>query len=273
MNHSEVFHTGEVTANRRLVRDHYVMTLNLFSCLPEPIPGQFVMVRLKGREEIFLGRPFSLYQYEASGNKVSIEILYRVVGKGTRLLSHLRGGDLLEIFGPHGRPFHIDSRADQVILIAGGVGVAPISYLASYLKKNQHNGNEKMVCYLGATMADTLLGMDRLKEVSPSVHISTDDGSVGYHGTVTECFTHDRPFYDQNRSVIFACGPAPMLKHLSEVLRDHPIPCQVLLEQRMACGIGACLGCAVEVKGAGQNAYARVCKEGPVFNIQDVIWE
>jgi dihydroorotate dehydrogenase electron transfer subunit len=107
-----------------------------------------------------------------------------------------------------------------------------------------------------------------------SVEISTDDGSSGYHGMVTESFARNVAAYRPDQSFIYACGPSSMLKRISEILCDYPIPCQVLLEQRMACGFGACLGCTVEVKGAEKmKRYVRVCTEGPVFNIHDVVWE
>jgi dihydroorotate dehydrogenase electron transfer subunit len=273
MNRNGSLLTGKVTVNRLLISEYYLMTVRLSDFFPEPMPGQFIMVRMKGREEPFLGRPFSFYHYEVHGNKVSIQILYRVVGKGTRLLSQLKRGAVLEIFGPHGHPFDTDAHADHVILISGGVGVAPISYLASYYKKNIDDAGVKMLCYVGAKTADHLLGLDRLRETCTSVNVTTDDGSAGYHGMVTELFAHVWPSYSQDRSIIYACGPKPMLKRLSEILRDHPISCQVLLEQRMACGIGACLGCTVEVKGAGENPYVCVCKEGPVFNIKDIVWK
>jgi dihydroorotate dehydrogenase electron transfer subunit len=274
MNHKRLPLAGRVNANRRLISEHYLMTVTLSDFFPEPLPGQFIMVRLKEREEPFLGRPFSLYHYEHHGDRVSVQILYRVVGKGTRLLSELKRGGVLEIFGPHGHPFDIAPRADNVILISGGVGVAPISYLASYYKKNVNDTGVKILCYLGATTADHLLGLDSLREACSSVKISTDDGSVGYHGMITELFAHEQLSYRPDRSVIYACGPWSMLERLSEILRDHPVPCQVLLEQRMACGVGACLGCVTEKKAAaGENPYVRVCKEGPVFNIEDIIWK
>jgi dihydroorotate dehydrogenase electron transfer subunit len=128
-----------------------------------------------------------------------------------------------------------------------------------------------MVCYTGATTSAQLLGMDRLKETCASVHISTDDGSAGYRGLVTELFGREVSSYKPDESIVYACGPAPMLNNLSEIIKEHSITCQVLLEQRMACGVGACLGCVVGLKNtAGESQYARVCADGPVFDIQNV---
>jgi dihydroorotate dehydrogenase electron transfer subunit len=275
MNRNKFLIDGKITVNRRLVDEHYLMTVIISDSFPKPLPGQFIMVRLKGRHEPFLSRPFSIYQYNQHDDKVFVQILYRVAGKGTRILSELKRGAILEISGPHGHPFDILPHASNVILIAGGVGVAPISYLASHYKDTIRNNTDiKLTCYLGAKSAKHLLGVETLKMSCSSVEISTDDGSSGYHGMVTESFARTVAAYRSDQSLIFACGPASMLKRISEILLDYPIPCQVLLEQRMACGFGACLGCTVEVRGAGEmKQYVRVCTEGPVFNIHDVIWE
>jgi dihydroorotate dehydrogenase electron transfer subunit len=264
----------KVTVNRQLIDDHYVMTIALTHPIAKPLPGQFVMVMLKGRGGTLLGRPFSIYHYDDQGNNVTIDILYRTVGKGTRLMSKFREGDTLDIFGPHGKAFDIYPKANHVILIAGGVGVAPIAYLASHYKNNAHGADVKLSCYLGSKTANQLLGLDHLEKICSSINISTDDGSAGYHGMITEQFSHDATSFSPDQSVIYACGPTAMLKRLSEIVTKCSLTCQILLEQRMACGVGACLGCAVEVKKPGKiNQYVRVCKDGPVFDIQDVNWD
>jgi len=273
MNHSRLPVPGKVVSNRKLINNHYLMTVNLPESIVNPLPGQFIMVMLNRRGEFFLGRPFSIYNYNRRRNKATIDILYQVVGRGTRLMAELERGDTLGIFGPHGKSFDMFPHARNVILIAGGMGVAPISCLASYYKKNMKSFNGNIICYSGARTSDHLLGMDRLKATCSSVHISTDDGSVGYRGAVTELFAGELPGYEPDQCVLYACGPSPMLKRLSEILKGHAIPCQVLLEQRMACGVGACLGCVVEVKKAGEESqYARVCVDGPVFDIQNINW-
>lgn len=274
MNHNILPITGKVAANRRLGSDYYLMTVVLSDFFQEPLPGQFIMVRIKGRGEPFLGRPFSLYNYEYKGDEVFIQILYQVVGKGTHVISKLRRGEVLEIFGPQGNSFVIDLHAENVILISGGVGVAPISYLASYYKKSISSTKVKIICYHGTKTADHLSGLDCLREACSTVKISTDDGSSGYQGMITELFVKEFTSYNPDRSIVYACGPLPMLKRIYGILGEYPIPCQVLLEQRMACAVGACLGCVTEIKTAsGENTYVRVCKEGPVFNIEDIVWD
>ena len=274
MNNSRMATSCKVIVNRQLIDDHYVMTIALAHPITKPLPGQFVMVMLKGRGGTLLGRPFSIYDYDNRGNNVTIEILYRSVGKGTRLMSEFREGDTVDIFGPHGKGFDIYPKANHVILIAGGVGVAPIAYLASHYKNNAPGANMKLSCYLGSKTANQLLGLDHLEKCCSSISISTDDGSAGYHGMITELFAQDAPSCAPDTSVVYACGPPAMLKRLSEIITEYALTCQVLLEQRMACGVGACLGCVVEVKKRGEmNQYVRVCKDGPVFDIAAVNWD
>ncbi len=273
MNRNRLPVPGKVVSNRQLIKNHYLMTVHLSEPIVNPLPGQFIMVMLNRREDAFLGRPFSVYAYNRRGNKAIVDILYRVVGRGTRVMAGLERGDSLDIFGPHGKPFDLFPDKRQVILIAGGMGVAPISCLASYYKKNIKRFNGNMICYSGARMSDHLLGIDRLKATCSSVHISTDDGSEGFCGAVTELFAGELPGYVPDQCVVYACGPSSMLKRLSEILKGYSIPCQVLMEQRMACGIGACLGCVVEVIHADEESqYARVCVDGPVFDIRNINW-
>jgi dihydroorotate dehydrogenase electron transfer subunit len=273
MNHSELPVPGKVVLNRQLISNHYLMTVHLAEPVVNPLPGQFIMVMLNRSGGAFLGRPFSIYNYNRRRNKAAIDILYQVVGRGTRLMAELERGDTLNIFGPHGKSFGLFPQAGNVILIAGGMGVAPISYLASYYKKNIKRFNGNIICYSGARTSDHLLGMDGLKATCSSVHVSTDDGSAGFHGAVTELFAGELPGYVPDQCVLYACGPSPMLKKLSEILKGCEIPCQVLLEQRMACGVGACLGCVVEVIHADEaSQYARVCVDGPVFDIRNINW-
>jgi len=266
---------GRVIANRRLLKGHFLMSLKLPGSFKKPIPGQFLMVRIKGRNEPFLGRPFSVYSFAQDGRGVYVEILYKIVGKGTMCLSGQKKGALLEIHGPYGTPFDMDKYPRNVILVSGGIGVAPVTYLASqyrhYLPAAPHL---EMVCYHGVTGSRRLLGLERLKEFCSDVFISSDDGTVGYHGSVVEMFEKDVLSYNPEDTMIYACGPRPMLKKLAGLGEVPRFRCQALLEEHMACGLGACLGCAIRVRdGEGRGAYRRVCTDGPVFNIQDIEWD
>jgi dihydroorotate dehydrogenase electron transfer subunit len=265
---------GKVTANKRLNAGHYLITLVLSEDIPKPLPGQFIMLHMDGKDGAFLGRPFSLYHYGSSGEETTIQVLYRVVGNGTRLMSELRRGDVVRILGPHGRAFEIFPDVKHIFMLAGGVGAAPISYLASHLSETMQDKGIKLYCYLGARRAKQILALERLEASCSSIKIATDDGSAGHRGLITELFADELSSFPPDRSVIYACGPEPMLKRLSEIVANRPMPCQILMEQRMACGVGACLGCAIDIKAAdGKHQYARVCKEGPVFDIEDVVWK
>ncbi|HVO65379.1 MAG TPA: hypothetical protein VMT12_02760, partial [Syntrophales bacterium] len=182
-------------------------------------------------------------------------------------------GDLLEVFGPYGRGFEISLQVAKVILICGGIGVAPIAFLSSQYKKLADIRNVELNCYYGAKNTEYLVGLEKLKKHCSCVFISTDDGSMGYNGFVTELFANDMSSYDLEGTKIYVCGHRPMLKRLSELLSGKHLSCQVLIEERMACGIGACMGCAVETNNTEKmGAYVRACKDGPVFNMQDIVW-
>lgn len=264
---------GRIVKNKQMSAGHFLLSVKLPGSFKTPMPGQFVMTRETGRVDPLLGRPFGVYNFERSGDEVTVEILYKVVGKGTLLLSRLRGGDFLEVLGPYGRAFDIYPDAARVVLICGGIGVAPITYLASHYRRLTGARDVKLICYYGASKAENLVGIEKIKETCSEVFISTDDGSAGYHGLITERFVENISLREPESSKIYACGPRPMLKQLSEFLAEKPVSCQILIEERMACGVGACLGCTVSLKGVeGREGHARACIDGPVFNIGEIHW-
>jgi dihydroorotate dehydrogenase electron transfer subunit len=264
---------GTVVKNKEICDGHFLLSVRLPLSFKTPMPGQFVMAREKGRIDPLLGRPFGVYHFERSKNEATVEILYKVVGKGTLLLSRLREGDFVEVLGPYGRGFDVYPEAAMVVFICGGIGVAPITYLASHYRMQTSRRNVKLVCYYGASKAENLVGIEKIKDIMSEVLVSTDDGSAGYQGLVTQKFAEDVSSYEPASSRVYACGPRPMLKQLSELLAGHPVPCQILMEERMACGVGACLGCTVLLNDVeGRVAHARACIDGPVFNIRDIHW-
>ncbi|MEN6318591.1 MAG: dihydroorotate dehydrogenase electron transfer subunit [Syntrophaceae bacterium] len=264
---------GKIIKNMQICGDHFLLSVKLPKSFNSPLPGQFVMVREKGRIDPLLGRPFSVYSFELSKYAAIIEILYKVVGRGTLLLSKLKKGDPVEIFGPYGRAFDVSPEAKTVAFICGGIGIAPITFLISRYKNLSDMQDVEFICYYGAVSANNLVGFEQIREMCSEVHVSTDDGSEGYKGFVTELFAKNISLYDTLNSKIYACGPRPMLQRLSKLLVDNPLPCQILMEERMACGVGACLGCAVSTKQKeGKIEYKRVCKDGPVFNIEEIAW-
>ena len=227
-------------------------------------PGQFVDVRINDRYEPLLRRPFGVHNV----NGKTFEILYEVVGKGTELFSQKKTGEYLDVLGPLGNGFSIDQRTKEpknqrTILVAGGMGVAPLAFLAKELKKT------KPVVLIGAKTKNHITCEYEFKKLGCDVKIATDDGSRGFKGYVSDLLKKLLTTDYCLQSTVYACGPRPMLKEICRIAKEHHLPTQVSLEEHMSCGVGACLGCAVNTK----QGFRRVCKDGPVFSAQDLIWE
>ncbi len=223
-------------------------------------PGQFVNVKVAQGPEPLLRRPLSIHSVKGK----YLELLYEVLGKGTEILSRRRPGEMLDMIGPLGNGFdspRLTVRGSQII-VAGGMGVAPLLFLAEKLKSRQ------VIVLIGARTESQILCEKEFKKLSCDVKIATDDGSCGFKGRVTDLLQHLLPAICHKPYAIYACGPHPMLRELSRISRKCKIPAQVSLEEHMACGIGACLGCVVKTK----NGYKRVCKDGPIFNAEEIIW-
>ena len=233
-------------------------------------PGQFVNIKLTDRCIPLLRRPFSIHR--VSGK--NIEILYEVIGQGTEILAQKKSGEYLDVIGPLGNGFTFRiPNTEQLtsILVAGGMGVAPLIFLAEKLAeiKNQKS-KVKTLVLIGAKTKSKIICEKEFKELGCQVKIATDDGSRGFKGRVTELLRNILPSAISHQpSAIYACGPKPMLRAIAFVAKEHNIPAQISLEEHMACGIGACLGCAVNT----ELGFKRACKEGPVFNADEIIWE
>ncbi len=261
---------AEILSNVEVAPGHYLMALSVSRVFRDAQPGQFVMLRPGGRGVPFLGRPLGIYSLADHDEGARIEILYRAAGRGTQVISTLCEGDRMEILGPLGNRFDLPPDMDTAVLVAGGIGIAPLVFLAQQL--SCRSAGVRVVVYIGARDAATLLGLDRVKVCSAEVRLSTDDGSAGYRGPVTDLFREDLGSFDAVKTAVFVCGPNPMLKRMSEIVADHPISCQVLMEERMACGMGACLGCTIEVRTRQGVQYRQVCSDGPVFDLREIVW-
>ncbi|MEZ3563564.1 MAG: dihydroorotate dehydrogenase electron transfer subunit [Duncaniella sp.] len=227
------------------------------SMLPAILPGQFVQVAAN-TPGVFLRRPISINDVNYDQN--TIDRLIRKAGKGTSTLVALKEGDKLNILLPLGNGFSLDvASGSRLLLIGGGVGVAPLLYLGRKLKEAGH----KPEFLLGARSATDLLELDDFAAIG-TVHVSTEDGSMGEHGLVTR-----HSALEGNIDTIYCCGPAPMMKAVASIARERAINCEVSLENMMACGLGACL-CCVENTVKGNVC---VCTEGPVFNINLLNWQ
>ncbi len=219
--------------------------------------GQFVNIRIGESSSPLLRRPFSISR--TSGDL--IEILFNVVGRGTEILAHKRPGETLNLLGPLGVPFKLEGEYETAVIVAGGLGVAPFPLLTTDMRKK----GKSIQSFLGARTA---------AQVTPkhleNVHVATDDGSMGFHGTVVRLVENFYGKQRPKRTKIFGCGPTRMMKALSEFAQKNRIDCELSLEGDMACGIGICQGCPVE-RVSGGKKYSLVCVEGPAFNCKDVI--
>lgn len=264
---------GQVIENRSVAPGHFLLTIRLPLSFATPIPGQFVMIRDPDRGEPLLPRPISVYGFRRTEDLAILDLLCRVAGRGTALLSRMNPSTKLTVLGPLGRGFAIDSEIEHLLLVAGGVGAAPLAFLLQEgLVPKTLSGKQQITAYLGAGTAELLTGLNRFQG-SCNLRTATDDGSCGFRGTVTERLAVDLAGYDAKSTLVLACGPGAMTRSLALLLRDTGIRCQVSLEEKMACGVGACLGCVVAIKeGEGKTAYRRVCKDGPVFDIKKILW-
>jgi dihydroorotate dehydrogenase electron transfer subunit len=264
---------GDIIENRRVAPGHFQMTVHLPRSFPTPSPGQFVMIRNAEHGDTLLPRPLSVYGFQRYEEQNTIDLLYRITGRGTSLFSRMSPGEKLSILGPLGRGFSIPAGAKKIILVGGGVGVAPLIFLLrNGLMQADDKKSIEPIFYLGARTEELLTGLERLNGVC-DLKICTDDGSREYCGPVTGLLKSDIGGYNPEETIIYACGPAAMIRAMGHLLHRNPIRCQVSLEERMACGLGACLGCAVAVRSeAGKTDYRRVCKDGPVFDLREIVF-
>jgi dihydroorotate dehydrogenase electron transfer subunit len=274
MDEKKAMITGKIIENRRVAPGHFHMTVQLPNSFPAPSPGQFVMVRTAEQEEPFLARPFSVYGFQRQGEQNAIDLLYRINGRGTSLFSRMSPGAKLSVLGPLGRSFLLPEGMKKVILVAGGVGVAPLVFLlCTGLLPPDARRSRELTFYLGARTEELLTGLERVNGLC-DLKICTDDGSREHCGPVTDLLRRDIGEYNPEETVIYACGPTAMIRAMGRLLHGSQIRCQVSLEERMACGLGACLGCAVAVRNeTGERDYRRVCRDGPVFDLREIIFD
>ncbi len=218
-------------------------------------PGQFIEIKVTDGLEPLLRRPISIHRVDRG----KVELLYEVVGVGSEKLAGRKSGEMLDIIGPLGNGFSLKA----AILVAGGMGTAPLLFLAEKLSKPP-------IVLIGAKTKDHIHCESEFKKLGCEVKISTDDGSSGFHGKVTDLLVDILRFERCKREfAICSCGPKAMLKRISEISEEFDCPAEISLEEHMACGIGACLGCVVQTDAG----FKRVCKDGPVFDATEIIWE
>ena len=271
--------TVAIQGNTRIGRDTYRLRFDCPEIARRIVPGQFVMVRLAGCSDPLLGRALALYDVVvgADGEPAGLEVVYLIVGKLTRRLALMQPGAPLEVWGPLGNGFP-PTATEHLVMVAGGIGQTPFPALArEYLGLHAYGDPPRQVprtqkvtlCY-GARSREYLVGLDDFKRAGVEVRLSTDDGSIGHHGVVTDLIAsvvEESPLGCR----LVCCGPHPMLAAAAKIARKLGLPCQVSLETPMACGIGICFSCVAKIRDpSGGWDYRRTCVEGPVFEAQDV---
>jgi dihydroorotate dehydrogenase electron transfer subunit len=249
-----------VKAVERISPKHVLIRLTDEKPLPEMVPGQFVEVRVDGSPTTFLRRPISINFVDCQQNE--LWLMVAMVGDGTKALGKLQKGDKLNCVLPLGNGFSFQSgiTLHKALLVGGGVGVAPLLYLGAQMKEQ----GVEPTFLLGARTASDLLMTDEFKKYG-RVCVTTEDGSEGEKGFVTNHSLLQQEHFD----MIFTCGPTPMMKAVARYAKEKGIACEASLENLMACGLGACL-CCVEKTTEGNLC---VCKDGPVFNINRLLWQ
>ncbi|MEA1886650.1 MAG: dihydroorotate dehydrogenase electron transfer subunit [Bacteroidota bacterium] len=248
----------EVQSNHRLTSDYFVLDLLGPGKLPEILPGQFVQLRVDNDRDAFLRRPISVFDVDYEKNIISL--LIKEVGTGTRAMARMQKGDTANLMYPLGNTFSLPHENERSLLVGGGVGIAPLLLLARVLKQN----SLKFKVLLGYQSVEQIIEKDRFGSLA-EVLITTDDGSYGYKGLITD---HPELGTD-NYERIYTCGPEPMMRAVAAIAHSRDKFCELSLENTMACGYGVCLCCVVDtVRG-----NVCTCTEGPVFNIKELKWQ
>ncbi len=254
---------AKILWNREIAPGLYRLGLETPAMAAGADPGCFVMVRASGPGAPLLRRPFSVHGLiEGRSEAIGIEILYRVVGPGTARMAACAGGDCLDVVGPLGRGFRLAGPSERVVIAGGGIGVAPLVFLARQLVRKR-GGAGGMAAFVGAGSENEVIGVDEFRALGiEPVVTTTDDGSCGLQCRVTEPL--DGYIERQCPDMVYACGPTAMLRCVAQLASEHRIACQVSVETMMACGMGACLGCAM--KSTAPGVYLHACTDGPVFD-------
>lgn len=249
-----------VTRREQLSSDNVRLTFQSSRIASAAEPGQFIMIRVGTGKDPLLRRPFSIHQ-TAEG---TLQIYFKVVGRGTAMLAGIREGDEVSILGPLGKGFQLTD--SPVCLVGGGLGIAPLLFLATRLGLMRTGLAQDPIILGGRTRMEIEPLLADFERTGFPVMVATDDGSCGQRGFVTAVFSKlDLP----PGCTVYCCGPEPMMAGMALLSRERHLPCQVSIESVMACGMGACLGCS---RTARNGEYVHVCLDGPVFDAEEVAW-
>jgi dihydroorotate dehydrogenase electron transfer subunit len=274
-----------VVRNQPLTGGHFLLDLHAPRQAQATRPGQFAMVRLLEHSDVLLRRPMSIFdvrpralegRQHANGAPAEIiQLLYKIVGRGTRLMAMLKPGDQVELLAPLGHGFFeeeylpVAQAADEVLHVAGGIGIAALLLPARQITK----AGVRQRLFFGGRTSDDLVGTEDFESYVEEITLATENGSKGHQGFVTAPLEEYLTARPKQQFLLMACGPWAMLRATVDLAERYGHPCLVSMENRMGCGLGVCLGCSIRVEGTGHAAYERVCTEGPVFRAEHVIWE
>lgn len=267
--------SAKIIQNLEVADATYRMRFECPELASRALPGQFFMVRVSGCDDPLIGRPFALYDAQDGW----VDFVYLIEGKMTTRLARMTAGERLDVWGPLGNGF-IPAPCDHLLMVAGGIGQTPFLTVAKErlgradfgeASRLPHTVKSVTLCY-GARNARRLACVDDFRANGVNVKIATDDGSEGHHGFVTDLLT--TRLDESTRGVqILCCGPEPMMEAVSRIALDRAVPCQVSLEEPMACGVGICFTCVAKIRDAsGEWDYKRTCVEGPVFTAGSIDW-
>jgi len=255
---------GEVVFNEPVAQDIYLMRLRAPRIARDCRPAQFVQIRTAKGLFPYLRRPFSALRVDRKDGW--IDILYDVIGPGTLRMSVASEGDALDLIGPLGCPFD-PSDTDRLLLIAGGVGLVPLAFLTWEAPRKR----SETIFLLGAATKIRMPDPARLLPPGIELHLATEDGSAGHRGLVTDLIP---TFAQDDKTLIFTCGPDAMMSRVATLAAERGLPCFASLENHMACGFGACVGCVVKYREAVRDdmRFRRACLEGPVVDAHQIVW-
>ena len=225
--------------------------------LPDIAPGQFVQVRIDGSPSTYLRRPISIHDVDFQQNEITLMV--QQVGEGTRHLATATSGDIVNMVFPLGNGFTLPEKGENVLLVGGGIGIAPLFYFAKVL----NNNGIRPILLLGGKSQSDLIRLADYQQLGETF-VTTEDGSLGEKGFVTQHSVWQKQSFDK----IYVCGPKPMMKAVAKMAAEKSVWCEVSLENLMACGLGACLCCVEDTV----DGHVCVCKEGPVFNTRRLKW-
>jgi dihydroorotate dehydrogenase electron transfer subunit len=257
-----------IVSNRCLDRvgQYFKLTVAGFASPVKIKPGQFVHVKVAEALDPYFRRAFSVADYDQK--KRQMDIVYKVIGRGTTHLASLHKNDRLDLIGPLGNGFGRVPKSKTVLIAAGGVGLPPLYFLAKHLVEKNHDP-ERILFFYGGRKRQDLISLSDIRKLGVNLMPCTDDGSYGFSGLITEALISHLPGFKKSNIMVFGCGPEPMLQALQSLALEHRLDGELSLEAPMPCGVGVCLGC-IRPSLKNNGKYVRVCCEGPVFKIGEV---